>query len=219
MAINSYQTLKDAVIATAEDDSVEFAVFIDTAIDIAEVRLAREIDTLGMTLTATVTAASASSLLTKPVGYKNGQDLWFINTSTSERVVLKKKPYSYVLDYWPVASSVGVPKYYADVDTSTFIIAPTANTSIAMTLRYEGRPAALTSANPTNYFIDQCSDALFFAVMVEMSRFSRNTTQEQLYEQKYTNARDTLINEGRRQRMDNTGMPQNAATNTLKGDV
>lgn len=216
--ITGYDSLVQAVIDTAEDDSAEFSSYIPTGLDLAEVRLAREMDTLGLISVVTVTAQSSIATITKPTGYKNGQDLWYVNASTGERVVVKKRTYSYVLDYWPIASSVGNPKYYADVDVSTFILAPTANASIAMTLRYEGRPPVLTTSTSTNYFTEQCSDALFFALMVELSRFSRNTTQEQLYEQQYTNSRDTILNEARRQRRDNSGTPENGTLNTIKKD-
>lgn len=215
--INSYSALVSSVIEVAEDDSAEFTTYIGTAIDLAELRLTRELDTLGIIQSATVTAVSGNCLVTKPSGYRNGQDLWYVNASSGERVIMKKKTYSFVLDYWPVSSSVGNPKYFSDVDVSTFIIAPTANTSIAMTLRHEGRPTALTSANPTNYFTEQCADALFFAVMNEMCKFSRNETLGQKYEQQYTNARDTIINEGRRGRRDNSGEPKKGGSlNTLQ---
>lgn len=215
--ITDYQTLKDAVIAVAEDDSAEFDTYFNVALDLAETRLAREVDALGMILTATVTAVSGNSSLTKPSGYKNGQDLWYTNASTGNKVVLKKRTYSYINDYWPVSASVGNPKYYADVDVSTFVVAPTANASIAMTLRYEGRPPVLTSANTTNYFTDQCVDALFFATLVEMYKFARNDTQMALYEQQYQVAKDSILREAERQRADNSGRPTNASLNTIKG--
>jgi hypothetical protein len=219
MAIDSYSALVSAVIQTSEDDSAEFQTYVPTALDLAEIRLAREVDVLGLTLTATVTAASGVMTMTKPTGYKNGQDLWYINTSSGERVIMKKKPYSYILDYWPVSASTGNPKYYADVDTSTFIVAPTPNTSIAMTLRYEGRPTALTSANPTNFFMEHCADAVFFGTMVEMCKFSRNEVLQERYEKSYQEAVQTLLNEARRQRSDNSGKPMNPTLNTFKGDV
>lgn len=217
--ISDYSSLTQAVIDVAEDDSAEFAVYIPTAIDLAEVRLSREMDTLGLVHVATVTAQSTSRLLTKPTGYKNGQDLIYVNASTGEQTVMKKRTYSFIVDYWPISTSVGHPKYYADVDVSTFMIAPTADASIAMTLRYEGRPSALTSANPSNYFTEQCSDALFYATLTEMMKFARNSTMQQLYEQEYQNARDTIINEAKRQRRDNSGTPNNPSTNTIQGGV
>lgn len=213
MTIESYSSLVSAVSEVAEDDSAEFLTYIPTAIDLAEVRLSRDIDSLGLVHTAIVTAQPSTATLTKPTGYKNGQDLSFVDPSTGQRVVMKKKHYSYILDYWPIPTSVGVPKYFADVDATTFILAPTCNASIAMTLRYEGRPTPLTTSAPTNWFTSNCPDALFSATMVEMSKFSRNYALKDLYEGAYAAAVQSLLNEARRARRDNSGNPQ------IGGDV
>lgn len=216
--ITSYNTLVSAIVETMEDDSAEFLTWLPAGVGMAEQRLGRETDAQGLVLIATVTAQSGVPTLTKPTGYKNGQDLWFIESSSGERTLVKKKPYSYVLDYWPVPGSVGVPKYYADVDTSTFIVAPTPNTSIAMTLRYEGLPTPIGVSNQTNYFTDFMPDILFYATMVEVCKFSRNYTLLKEYDGRYTEARDTVVNESRRARQDNSGNPHNATLNTLRKD-
>lgn len=218
--ISDYSSLKDAVIQTAEDDGAEFATYLDTAIDLAQIRLSREIDTLGLMLTFTVSINTGDPYAAKPDGYRFGHDMFF-TTSAGEIKVLKKKTHSYVIDYWPVPTSVGEPKYYSDYDSEFFYIVPTPSGAIdSMTLRYEGRPDPLTSAEPTNYFTNQCPDALFFGVMVEMCKFSRNDTQQALYEKEYANACEILRNEARRSRRDETGTPSNGSTNTVqKGSV
>jgi hypothetical protein len=211
--ITSYNTLVSAVVEANEDDSAEFLQFIPTAIDLAEQKISREMDTLGITFVATVSASTGDPYLTKPSGYKTGQDMWY--TTSTGRTLVRKKTYSYVMDYWPVASSVGEPKYYADVDNTRFIVAPTPVSAFNFEVRYQGRPTPLTTSNQTNYFTDFCSDALYYATMVEMAKFMRNYKMLEVYQGQWENSRVTLVNEARRQRMDNnsnTGFPN---TNTV----
>lgn len=215
--ITSYDTLVAAITEVNEDDSAEFAQFIPAAIDLAEQKIAREMDTLGVTFTATVTASAGDPFLTKPSGYKTGQDLWY--TTSTGRTMVRKKTYSYVMDYWPVATSTGNPKYYADVDNTTFVVAPTPVSAFQMTLRYQGRPTPLSTSVQTNYFTDFCSDALYYGAMVEMAKFMRNYKMLEVYQAQWENARNTLINEARRQRQDNnsnTGFPN---TNTINQET
>lgn len=215
--ISNYSTLVSAVTETAEDDSVEFASYIPTAIDLAEQKLAKEMDTLGLILEANVTVSANTPYVSKPSGFRVPHEVYFTNASSGRVTLLDKKTKSYILDYWPIPTSVGTPQYYADRDNSQIIVAPTPDTSYVYTFSYAGRPTALTSANPTNYFTEYCSDALFYATMVEQCRFSRNSMLLDKYKVAYTESIQTLVNEARRQRRDGGSTPRNpeGGQNTL----
>ena len=80
--IDSYSTLVSAVIEFAEDDSTEFQTYIPTAIDLAEQKLTKEMDTMGLTLEADVTASSGNGVVSKPSGFRLGYDLYFTNVGS-----------------------------------------------------------------------------------------------------------------------------------------
>lgn len=215
--ITTYDTLVSAVIETAEDDSVEFLAYIPTAIDLAEQKLTKEMDTQGVMMEADVTVSASNQYVSKPSGFRVPHEVYFTDASTGQITLLDKKTKSYVLDYWPIPTSVGTPKYYADRDNSQIILAPTPDTQYVYTFSYAGRPAALSSANQTNYFTDYCSDALFYATMIEQCRFMRHYKMLDSYKSAYTEAVQTLVNEARRQRRDSGNAPKNpeGGANTL----
>lgn len=214
--ISTYATLVSACKDLGEDDSVEYGNYIPTAIGLAEARINKEVDTLGHVLNATATVASGNNLVTKPSDWRSSFDT-YIETSAGI-VNLAHKQRSYVRDYWPVSASTGQPKYYADKNNTQIIVAPTPASSYTCYFDYNGPPAALTSASPTNYWTDYHPDVIFHATMVEMARFSRNGDLLAKEEAAYQASRDGMINEGRRQRRDDGSTPTNpeGGPNTLK---
>jgi len=207
--ISNYSTLVSAVIEFAEDDSVEFLNYIPTAIDLAEQKMIKEFDTLGMTLETTVAASVGVNLVTKPSSFREGYDLVFEDASTGSYTVLDHKTKSFIYDYWPVSASVGVPKYYADSTNREVKLAPTPDKAYNLTFTYSGRPDPLTSANPTNYFTDYTGDALFYGTLVHMAPFMRHYQMLIAVKGLYDESVESLVNEGRRQRRDSGDVPNN----------
>jgi len=215
--IDSYTDLVQAVRDAAEDSGNEFEEYLPVAIDNAELRLTRELDTYGLKFVTSVVASASNPFLVKPNGYRLGFHLSYVDPNTNRKTVLRKKTDDYLDDYWPQVTSVGTPKYYSDIDNSTFRIAPATSVNAECELHNSRRPDILTSANQTNYFTDFCSDALFYATMMEVASWQRNPELFNYYQQYYVAARDAINNEGRRQRRDD-GTPVNnpeAGQNTL----
>lgn len=220
MTLQNYTGLVSAVQEAMEDDSAEFLSYIPTAIELAEFRLTRESDAEFLVSVATVSGTSGNRLLTKPSGYLIGQTLSFTTSSGSIRI-LKKQTRSWCERYWIYgATSVGEPKYYADYSNSSFLIAPTPDSNFGYSLAYITRPAGISAAVSTNVFTTWMPDALFYATMVEMSKFSRNDFLVVQYEQGYLNAMLGANNSDRRARRDEGAAPMNSNSqmNTLKGD-
>lgn len=219
MAIDSYANLKQAVLEAAEDTSDEINSYFPVALDNAEQRLLKELDVLGLKAITTVTASASSPTFRKPSGYRLGFSLAYIDPTTSAKTLLRKKTDDYLDEYWPNPTSVGTPKFYADEDNLFFRIAPSPISTVNVEVKYLKRPTALTSANPTNYYTDFASDALFYATMIEIGIWQRNDMLTAKFSEMYVAARDSLNNEGRRQRRDDGINPANpeVGQNTLFG--
>lgn len=216
---NTYDGLVSAVKALAEDDSSEFSTYIPVAIHLAEERLLKELDTLGTTKVSSLTATASSNSLTKPSGHRFTRDLR-VTTSTGSITILEKKTNDYLRDYWPTVTSVGTPKYYADDNNTTFILAPTPASAYTITCQYIGQETHLSASNQTNYYTDFCSDSLFYATMSHMSEFMHDYSIVQIWEAKLQASLTGTNNEGRRNRRDDsTGTPKNPSENTLNGNV
>lgn len=215
----SFYNLISAVKELVEDDSAEFENYVPTAIYLAEQRLCRELDLDNITLFYPVSLAVGNRLVPKPTEYRLAYNA-FITTSSGQEIYLKKKTDDYIKDYWPIASSVGTPKYYGEYNQLYWIVAPTPDTPLLMTVSYFGYPAPLTDTNQTNYFTTlECSNILFLATMGFMLDFSKNYQVKEAYEQEYIIARDAYNNEARRRRRDDGSSPMNPETqiNNLQG--
>ena len=216
-AITTYATLVENIQAIAEDDGVEFLMYIPTAVDLAEERLFKELDL--MDLETKVTGTLSAATLNKPAGYRFGNH--FAITVAGKKKLLKKRLEDYIIDYWPDPAVTDIPEYYCDLSSTQFLVAPTPSASYTYEIKCTGQPTKLSVSNPTNYFITNCKDILYAACMSEMARFMKAWSQQESFEAIYANARDTFNIEMMRRRRDNGEVPQNPSggPNSLKHTV
>lgn len=218
MAI-TYNALVSAALGAQEEDdtSSEFFAYFPTAVDKAEERLTRDLDTFGFVQYTTVSAESSNPFLAKPFGTRVIKHVSLLQNGRYRDLFMRTD--EYLRDYWPEALSVGVPKYYANRGYTQLYLAPTPNANYPVEFGVVVRPSALSSLQQTNWFTDYASNALFYATMVELTLFAKNWEAVQAWETKYTNEVMALRNETRRTRRDdqqsNTGQ---ASENTLLGD-
>jgi hypothetical protein len=197
----NYNTLKTQIQNTFDDDDTEFTNAIPDFISRAELRLTRELDSRGLTEYATSNFTANEPWLILPSNLLVIRNVNYINRDGS-RVSLLLRAKEFTEDYWPVRSSVGVPKYYSRFRNDQLIIAPTPTSANEVELEYVVQPSVLSSANQTNYYTDFCSNALFYASMVEACFFMKNITAAQVWDGQYQRANLTLVNEARRNRRD-----------------
>lgn len=220
---NTYDGLVSAIAALAEDDSLEFIAFIPTAIYLAEERLIKELDTEGLTATASATGTGGVQTLTKPTGYRLGHTV-VVRTSAG-LTTLEKKTKDFLTDYWPVTTSTsvfnnGVPKYYADSGNTTFLTAPIPASAYNYTYTYVKQLEHISAAAQTNYYTDYCADSLYYATMCNMAEFMKDFQAQPIWEKRFVESVMTQNNEGRRGRRDDSTVPANPKVNlnTLKGE-
>jgi hypothetical protein len=200
--ITSYSTIVSAVTDVLEDDSQEFANYIPIAIDLAEQRLLRELDSTGVLAQVTTQTNAGNRLGSKPADYRLAYEVRIKNAS-NQYITMKKRTRSFIEDYWPFANtSTGFPKYYADWDYDQWIFAPTPDNTYEVHSAIVKKPTRLTAATSTNYFTDNTPDLLFAATMIEMCIFSRNQRYLEIWKAKYAELLQGANNEGRRERKD-----------------
>ena len=202
----TYQTLKTQAIAVAEDDSTEFSDYLDTGIDLAEIRLFRDLDTYGLVSYTTLSCSAGIQTMSLPTGTRITKSLTYLNANGSATNLLLRTD-EFVKDYWPIRTSTGIPKYYAKWGYTQIVLAPTPVSDAGIEFSIITKPSALTSASNTNWFTDYASDAIFFALMVEMMSFSKNPTALAIWDKRYNDAVATLQNESRRTRRDDMQDP------------
>ena len=123
--------------------------------------------------------------------------------TNNARETLVKKDISFIKEYWPNPTSTAVPKYYANQDNNTIIVAPTPNAAYTMELAYNAQPTGLSSSNTTNWISNNAPQVLLYACLVEAFKFLKGPDNMlQMYESYYQQSLTPLLGEqmGRRRR-------------------
>ena len=210
----TFTTLVSRIKQTAENDGAEFEDSVPDFIDRAELRLTREIDSLGLTNFATSFFVQGDPFVTKPATPNRALVIRNVNftTSTGQRTQLLLRSKDYLNDYWRDRTSVGVPRYFANFGAEQILIAPAPVSSYAIEMSYVAQPAALASStNEENYYTQYCGNALFYASMVEATYWMKNPAAATYWDQQYQREAMFLNNEARRARRDDMEIADNPA--------
>lgn len=92
-------------------------------------------------------------------------------TYSGAPMIMKKRSFEYVTQYSNAAQ--GQPRYYCDVDTSSWLIAPAADVNAtAMRRKYTRRPISIVAAGNT-FLGDNVGDCLFAACLMEVEHYMK----------------------------------------------
>ena len=201
----NYTYLVGDIIAAAEDDSTEFYNYIPNMVNRAEERLTKDLDDYGLVTYTSVAVSASNKKVTLPSGTRIVKNVNI--TSNGSKINLLQRTDEFINDYWPVSASTSEPKYYARRNNTTILIAPTPASTVNGEIVHVNKPAALTSANQTNYFSDYAYDLLFNASMIEAMLFMKNYSQVGTYQNVYNQILDLQRNQARRTRRDDMQSP------------
>ena len=168
-------TLKQAIQDYTENDETTFVNNLNNFIENAEEKILKLVDLDYFRKNATATMTSGNKFLLQPTDYLSSFSLSFTNTTTSEQVFLDQKDVNYIQDYWPNASSTGVPRYYARFDADNFILAPTPDATYTAELHYYYRPASLTAGggSGTTWLSTNAPNTMLYGTLVEAYTFMK----------------------------------------------
>ena len=192
---------------TETDSNVLTTTIVNDFIEHAELRIFREIDLDVYKKNATATLTASTPFVTMPGVIPT--DFEFVRyvaihsssgslggLTNNERVILQKKDASFLSEYWPNRTSTGVPKYYANYDEDSILLAPTPNAAYTIDLEYNAQPTGLSSSNTTTWLSNNAPTALLYACLVEAFKFLKGPDNMLvMYEQAYKNAIGTLATE------------------------
>ena len=120
----------------------------------------------------------------------------------NERVFLEKRDASFINEYSPNRTSTGIPKYYANWDNDTIILAPAPNAAYTIELAYNAQETGLSSSNTTTWVSTNAPQLLLYACLIEAFKFLKNPNMVAMYTQAYQDVITPLAAEqiGRRRR-------------------
>lgn len=190
-------TLKTAIQDYSESTETSFVTNLPNFIKTTEERILKSVQLDDFIKNVTGTATASSPYLGSPTDYLSSFSLAVIDSSSNYNYLQLKHP-SFIRDFTPASSTTGLPKYYAEFDENTFILAPTPDTTYTFELHYFFRPSSLTSAGDsgTTWLSDNAPNALLYGSLTEAMVYLKNYESLPIYEQRFQEAIALLKNLG-----------------------
>mgnify|MGYP003135727639 FL=1 len=142
----TYSGLKTAIQDYVDSSETTFVNNLDVIIKQAEERILKNVWLDNFRKNVTGTASSDTAYLGMPSDFLAPFSMAVISSDTYYYLLLKQV--SFMRSYKPATSGsvTGLPKYYAEFSSDSFILAPTPDANYTFELHYFYRPASLTSA-------------------------------------------------------------------------
>ena len=118
------------------------------------------------------------------------------------RTFMEKRDTSFISEY-NSSGTTGQPKYYANWDENTMVVAPTPNNTYGVQVNYILKDGSIIDNTGGTYLSDEFPNGLLYACLVEAYGFLKGPNDIlQLYEQRYKQAVDGFLVEqvGRRRK-------------------
>lgn len=133
-----------------------------------------------------------SPFITMPDDFAFERGVQIKDQITGDRTWLEQKDTTFIDEYNVDRSDTGTPKYYANWDQNTLIVAPTPDAAYEIELWYNKTPDRLSSTNTTTYLSTNAPEVLIYGTVVEAFSYLKNPPYVQLYDQKYAQAMQFL---------------------------
>ena len=193
----SYTTLKTAIQDYLESSESSFVTNLPTFITTAEERIFKNVQLDDFRKNQVGNLTSSGTYLETPTDYLAPFSLAVIDSSSNYSFLLLKQV-SFIRDFTPNSSTTGLPKYYAEFDDNTFIVAPTPDSTYEVELHYYYRPASLTTTtgSETTWLSKNAPNAILYGSLVEACTYLKNYEAIPAYESKFQEALLGLKNLG-----------------------
>jgi hypothetical protein len=130
-----------------------------------------------------------SPFITLPDDFDFERGVQIKNQITNDRTWLEQRDTTFIDEYnVDRTNNTGTPKYYANWDQNTFIVAPTPDLAYEIELWYNKTPDHLSSTTTTTWLSNNAPEVLIYGTVAEAFSYLKNPTFVQLYEQKYNQA-------------------------------
>ena len=169
----TFTTLKTAIQDYTQNTESTFVTNLPTLIVQAENRIVKSVELPNFRKNVTGTLTSSSPYLSTPTDYLYPFSLAVLDSSSNYEYLLNKDV-SFIRQSFPSASTTGTPKFYAQFDDDTFIIAPTPDSNYTVELHYFYIPTSITtSSDGTSWLGTNATETLLYASLVEAYTFMK----------------------------------------------
>ena len=189
-------SLKTAIQDYAESTESSFVTHLPDFIKSAEERILKNVQLDVFRKNVTGSSTADNTYLAMPSDFLAPFSLAVIDSSNNYNY-LKLKHVSFIRDFTPAEATTGQPKYYAEFDEDSFILAPTPSTNFTFELHYFYRPNSLTAtATGTTWLSTNAVNAMLYGSLVEANTYLKTFETTPVYEARFQEALASLKNLG-----------------------
>ena len=195
----TFTTLKSAIQDYTQNTETSFVSNLPTFIVQAEDRIIKSVELPNFRKNVTGTFTSSNQYLSTPSDYLYPYSLAVLDSDSNYNYLLNTDV-SFIREAYPLASTTGTPKHYAQFDDTTFIVGPTPNSNFTTELHYFYIPQSITeTSDGTTWLGTNAPEVLLYASLVEAYTFMKGELDILMnYEKRFQEAlqRLTLESDG-----------------------
>lgn len=179
----SFKAALEAMMVIDSANDADWATYLPSIIDGAELRILRDLDpliartdrtlTLGTTLPTSARVGTPGDLVVlRDFGYYTPAGL---NADTGGTwTQLLERDASFLREYYPSRAISGPPVFFARLDDGQLLIAPSADQGYVAHMFYTARPTPLSAGTPSSWIASNLPDLFLYAAAVVASGFLKN---------------------------------------------
>ena len=195
----TFTTLKSAIQDYTQNTETSFVSNLPTFIVQAEDRIIKSVELPNFRKNVTGTFTASNQYLATPSDYLYPYSLAVLDSDSNYSYLLNTDV-SFMREAYPLASTTGTPKHYAQFDDTTFIVGPTPNANYTTELHYFYIPQSITVASDgTTWLGTNAPEVLLYASLLEAYTFMKGEPDLMMnYEKRFQEAlqRLTLESDG-----------------------
>ena len=195
----TFTTLKSAIEDYTQNTETSFVSNLPTFIVQAEDRIIKSVELPNFRKNVTGTFTASNQYLSTPSDYLYPYSLAVLDSDSNYSYLLNTDV-SFMREAYPLVSTTGTPKHYAQFDDTTFIVGPTPNSNFTTELHYFYIPQSITeSSNGTTWLGTNSPEVLLYASLLEAYTFMKGEPDLMMnYEKRFQEAlqRLTLESDG-----------------------
>ena len=195
----TFTTLKSAIQDYTQNTETSFVSNLPTFIVQAEDRIIKSVELPNFRKNVTGTFTASNQYLATPSDYLYPYSLAVLDSDSNYSYLLNTDV-SFMREAYPLVSTTGTPKHYAQFDDTTFIVGPTPNSNFTTELHYFYIPQSITVASDgTTWLGTNAPEVLLYASLLEAYTFMKGEPDLMMnYEKRFQEAlqRLTLESDG-----------------------
>lgn len=166
----------------------------------AERRISRDLKILGFQRPLTNNFTAGSPLVSKPDRWRETISFNYgnFNPSTGQytvRTPMFPRSYEFIRSFAPDDSVVDKPRYFADYDWNTWVIAPTPDQNYPFEVLFWEMPALLDSSNQQNWISIYAPEVLLYSTLLECAPFLKDDQRIATWQSLFNDGMKALSNE------------------------